>query len=481
MKKLYSFLSFIFLTICLQAQPFLRLPGIISDNMVVQAESVVKLWGWIEPNTTVDIRTSWGESVQTKSDYSSMFIASVKTPTGSLDPQTITFTTKRKGVVLTREVKNVRVGQVWLCAGQSNMNYSAANGVEDMNEVIKHGNLNGNLALFTAPKHCSVSPQEDIYGEWSICDEKSSYWFSSVGYFFGDMLQNALNQPIGLVNVSWGGTPVELWTRSEALDAEAIESWKTLSYSKRNGWEIGHGFNGMIAPLVNMTVAGVIWYQGEANRNNPMIYSRNFTAMIEDWRMQFGQELPFFFVQIAPHESADKDFNGALVREQQEIVAKKVYNTGIVAIPDCVDDITNIHPKYKKTVGERLAAQALADVYKKEMGKVKHAAYKSMQIKGDKVVISFSNAQEGLRFAGDSVIGLEISDGANSYPAQGKINGETLVVWAKGVKNPVAVRYCFDQTIGNLTDAVGLPVLPFRTDQDTIATSSMSPTGSVSN
>lgn len=466
MRRFLLSIFSLLLGLVLQAQPFLNLPSLLSDNMVLQADSNVTLWGWADPGVTVRISTSWGEKIDVKTDYSTRFTARLKTPAATFDPQSLTFSITRGGRTVTRTVKNVLIGQVWLCTGQSNMNFAAANGVKDMREEIESGRLNGKIRLFTAPKHASECPQEDVFGSWSVCDPQSAEWFSAVGYFFGDRLQKALDQPVGLVNASWGGTPVEVWTRPEVLNDQAKKSWEAHPSSNRAGWSIGSAYNGMIAPLTNMTVAGAIWYQGESNRSNASLYGYEFSTMIQDWRRQFRQNLPFYFVQIAPKHYDDNDLKGALVREQQDYVSKKVPGTGMVAVYDLVDDINDIHPKFKKEVGGRLACQALTDVYGVETGVCRHPSFASMTVSHNRCKVKFDNAAGGLECRGTEIVGLEVGDGRDFFPAKGIVQGETLVAWSDKVRKPVSVRYCFGEAIGNLYGKSGLPVLPFRTDSE---------------
>ena len=466
-KKLLLVLAACLLWLTAQAQPFLKLPSILGDGMVLQADDMVTFWGWTDPNTEVTVETSWGEKAVVKSDFSTLWKARVRTPAASFDPQSVTISTKRRASVT---VKDILIGQVWLCTGQSNMNWSAANGILDAREVIAQADPA--VRLFTVPKKASPYPVDDVDGHWSQCDSTSAWWFSAVGYFFGRKLAAELGQPVGLVNASWGGTPVELWTRKEAMapNADMMASWKRLGYSQRGGWDVGAGFNGMIAPITDMAVAGAIWYQGEANRNNADLYAREFSLMIKDWRGAFGREFPFYFVQIAPREYNGDDQMGALVREQQEYVARTVARIGMVNISDTVDDLKNIHPKYKRPVGERLAAMALAEVYGRNVGKYKSPSFASMEIKKNRVVVSFKDAEGGLVCADGAIRGLEIGDGGSFQPAQGMIQGDKLVVWSNSVKKPVAVRYCFGLEPGNVKDTAGNPVLPFRSDNPLLGT-----------
>ncbi len=442
-----------------QAQPFLELPSVIGDGMVLQADDMATIWGWCDPNTEVTIQTSWGEKTVVKSDFSSLWKARVQTPKGSFEPQSITVTTRRK---VSRTIKDVLIGQVWLCTGQSNMNWSAAHGIKDTDDIL----TNPSVRLFTVPKKASAWPLDDVKGRWSACEGEDSRWFSAVGLFFGAKLAAELGEPVGLVNASWGGTPVEVWGNRNTFlhDADAAASWKQSRYSSRQGWNLGTAFNGMIAPISNMAAAGAIWYQGEANRANADLYAKEFSMMISDWRAAFGRELPFCFVQIAPKEYGGGDVQGALVREQQEQVARTVSRAWMVNISDTVEDFKDIHPKHKRKVGERLAVCALAEVYGKQVPKHKSPSYASMEVKKNRIVVSFSDAEGGLVCVGDAIEGLEIGDGSSFYPAQGMIQGDKMVVWSNQVRKPAAVRYCFGLYKGNVTDTAGNPLLPFRSD-----------------
>lgn len=457
----------------MSGQPFLRLPSIIGDHMVLQENSTVTLWGWADPNTVVTVSPSWDDPVTVKAGFDTMWEVQVQTPPATSEPQNIVFTTKRKVRV---EVQDILIGQVWLCSGQSNMNYSAANGVIDMRKELE-GELNPQIRLFTVTKNSTRYPQSDCDGRWEVCTPESAYWFSAVGYFFGKYLAEGLGQPVGLVHSSWGGTPVEPWTPSAVMgkNKEMTASWK--EHSKNSRWGIGTIYNAMIVPLLKTSFAGVVWYQGESNKENASMYADEFSMMIQSWRKAFRKELPFYFVQIAPHSGRIEGTSGAVLREQQAKVAASVPKTGMVVISDQVDDVSNIHPKYKKEVGHRLAMWALGDTYGKTGFKYRHAEMSSVEYDRSRAIVRFRNAEGGLECKGSSVAGLEICDESMEFvPAQGMIQPDgSLVVWNKKVRRPVAVRYCFsDGAIGNLFDAEGLPVAPFRTDSPELVSSKAS-------
>ena len=435
--------------------------------MVLQESADVTIYGWCDPNTAVTVETSWGQTAKTKSAYDTRWSVTLQTPSASDKPAQIKVTTAKK---VTRTVEDILIGQVWLCSGQSNMNWSAANGIQDMKDELTD-NMPQEIRLFTVPKCASPHRQMDVEGEWVVCNKETAYWFSSVGYFFGKYLHEALNKPVGLINSSWGGTPVEVWTPSEVLGKreDMVASWKSLSYSQRKGWNIGVAYNAMIWPIKDVTLAGVIWYQGESNKNNADMYAEEFEMMINQWRKDFSNaDLPFYYVQIAPHSRNGEGVNNAYIREAQEQVWKKVSNVGMVCISDQVDDVTDIHPRRKSEVGRRLANMALGQTYGQSGIKYNCPTFKSVEFKSGKAVVSFNDAEGGLECRGSGGVGLEIAGADLKFvPAMGMVQDKnnTLVVWSKEVRTPAAVRYCFsDGAIGNLFDTAGLPVAPFRTD-----------------
>ncbi|MGC4036549.1 MAG: sialate O-acetylesterase [Chitinophagaceae bacterium] len=323
-----------------------------------------------------------------------------------------------------------------------------------------------NIRFFQLPKTTSDYPQDNCDAKWTNCDSNTLKSFSAVGYFFGKKLNKELNVPIGLINVSWGGTPAEVWAESGAVN-NAPELKASADKLDAFAWwpkTPGATYNGMLAPLFNFNIAGAIWYQGEGNTQLPLTYSQLFTAMIDSWRKAWHKELPFYYVQIAPF-TYGQTYQGSLIREQQ---AKTLQHSGVgmAVVTDLVDDTTDIHPKNKHEVGYRLAGWALAETYHKQGLNYKSPFYKSIEINKDKAVISFDNVPNGL-IAKDKKINALIIAGADKvfYPAEGKIEGNKLIVWSKSVKTPVAVRFSFtNAAVGNIFSKEGLPVCPFRTD-----------------
>lgn len=452
------------------AQPILRLPSIIGDHMVLQANSNVKIWGWAEPNKEVLIIPSWSQdTVRTKSTGDTKWLASIQTPAADNRTYTLTVQTQQRKI----EVKDILVGQVWLCGGQSNMNYSAAQGITDMQEELQKP-MNPTIRLFTVTRNSSPWYQEECEGKWQVCNAKSALWFSAVGYFFGKTLSEALSQPVGLINASWGGSPVETWTPASSMSKEpALKGMWTKNRKSKSpyNYTIGSMYNAMIHPITNFALAGIVWYQGEANVGHTS-YADAFSLLIDSWRTRFGRDLPFYFVQIAPYKYKHPN-SGAEIREQQARVAASKDRTGMVVVSDLVENVGDIHPRRKQEVGRRLANWALAETYGKPGSKYRHATFASIAVKGQKAIIAFNNAEGGIVSDGNPAEALEICDASMVFrPARAMIDQKdgSLIVWNDAVRKPVAVRYMFsNEGIGNLKDTAGLPVAPFRTDSPLLA------------
>ena len=452
------------------AQPILRLPSIIGDHMVLQENSNVKIWGWAEPNKEVLIIPSWSQdTVRTKSTGDTKWLASIQTPAADNRTYTLTVQTQQRKI----EVKDILVGQVWLCGGQSNMNYSAAQGITDMQEELQKP-MNPTIRLFTVTRNSSPWYQEECEGKWQVCNAKSALWFSAVGYFFGKTLSEALSQPVGLINASWGGSPVETWTPASSMSKEpALKGMWTKNRKSKSpyNYTIGSMYNAMIHPITNFALAGIVWYQGEANVGHTS-YADAFSLLIDSWRMRFGRDLPFYFVQIAPYKYKHPN-SGAEIREQQARVAASKDRTGMVVVSDLVENVGDIHPRRKQEVGRRLANWALAETYGKPGSKYRHATFASITVKGQKAIIAFNNAEGGIVSDGNPAEALEICDASMVFrPSRAMIDQKdgSLIVWNDAVRKPVAVRYMFsNEGIGNLKDTAGLPVAPFRTDSPLLA------------
>ena len=445
----------------------IRLPSVLSDNMVLQQRSSVKLWGWGDAGEKVSVSSSWSNTVDSSvTDGNGKWQVNIQTPPAG-GPFTITIKGKN-----TIQLQNVLVGEVWVCSGQSNMEMSYSWGMPAMKEDLQ-ASLNTNIRFFHVPKTTAQYPQDNVGGTWTICDSNTLKTFSAVAYYFGKKLNTDLNVPIGLINASWGGTPAEAWTPSPIVykDTSLIQAARQLKTSSWWPVSAGYAFNGMIAPLTNFSIAGAIWYQGESNTGTASTYTRLFTSMIESWRSSWSRQLPFYFVQLAPFAYGNRNI-AALLREAQTKTLS-LHQTGMVVTTDLGDDTTDIHPKNKKDVGIRLAKLALAKTYGVSVSGAISPVYKSMRVMGNYAVVSIENIGTGLVQQSKTVTGFFIAGSDQKFfPAAARISGSTIIVSSDYVYAPAAVRYAFSNTaIGNIYSKEGMPLSPFRTDNWEVDTS----------
>ena len=448
-----------------QTQTPLHLPAIFSDGMVLQQQSSVPVWGWGEASTTVKIVGSWmpEDTVTAQVDDCGRWKTEIST-TRYGGPYTLhIFSDNMPGNRI--ELKDVLLGEVWLCSGQSNMEWSPKNGIQNQNNEIASAD-HPTIRYFSLNKRGSDYLQEDCIAQWETCSPDVMRRRSAVAYFFGKRLKEELKVPVGLIVSAWGGTPAEVWAPREVVmgTPEIANAMLDKTYP---WWPVAPGvlYNSMIFPLMPYEIAGAIWYQGESNRENPSSYYVLMQKMIESWRKGFGKEFPFYLVQIAPFKYGATDNGPALIREAQDRVAREVPNTGMVVTVD-VGDPGNIHPAKKVEVGTRLANLALGRHYKVLEKGYESPLFERMEIEKGKAIVTFTQTESGLVCPDKTINGVQIAgeDGA-FVPAKAEIRENRLVVSSPEVKSPVAVRYCFDDaTIGNLFNGDGMPVAPFRTD-----------------
>lgn len=438
----------------------IRLPAIISSNMVLQQRDSVKIWGWADPYEKITVTSSWDQQTyEATGSRDACWEVKIATPAAG-GPYAITL--KGHNTIV---LNNVLIGEVWICSGQSNMEMNAQRGLRDAQAELPAAHLN-NIRFFHIPKTTAPYPQQDCTGQWVACDSISLQTFSAVGYFFGKRLSKELNVPVGLIAASWGGTAAEIWTQDSIVHTDPIleQASKKIIPSGMCPYQPGYAFNAMIAPVTPFAIAGAIWYQGENNTGAADTYQRLFTAMIDGWRAAWKREFPFYFVQIAPYWYKAKN-TGALLREAQ-LKSAAHRKTGMVVITDLVSDTNDVHPANKHDVGLRLANLALADTYHREDIPFQSPVFKSMRIQGSKAVITLDHAEKGLMIKGKTATEWLIAgEDRIFYPAEVVIRQHTLTVSSRMVKAPVAVRYSFrDAAMGNLFSREGLPVAPFRTD-----------------
>ncbi len=445
-------------------QAKISLPSVFADHMVLQQKSEVPVWGWGTASATIKVVGSWAPkdtvSVVVRSDGS--WETSLKTVEAG-GPYTLSFLGDGEC-----QLKDVMLGEVWLCSGQSNMEWTPMSNIDNRDEEIAAAN-HPDIRFFHIPKRGAATPQNNCEASWAACTPDVMKNTSAVAYFFGRNLQKDLNVPVGLIVSAWGGTPAEVWTPEELVvnDPRIRDAMPGKTYP---WWPVEPGvlYNQMINPIVPYALAGAIWYQGESNRDHPDSYGILMKTMIESWRKSFKKDFPFYLVQIAPHTYNSIDNGAALIREHQEWISRTVPGTGMVAVSDCVADVKNIHPTDKQSVGLRLANMALGKTYSRLDSGFESPVFNTLTVNKNKAVISFLHAENGLMCKDKQIVGFRIAGEDGVFePAKAQIKENTVVVSSPRVKNPVAVQYCFDDaTIGNLFNKDGLPVAPFRTDRN---------------
>ncbi|WP_300724830.1 sialate O-acetylesterase [uncultured Bacteroides sp.] len=463
------------LSLFLQAGAFAKvlLPEILSDNMVLQQNTEVKLWGTAKAGAEVKVTPSWSKQTYTvKADKDGKWLLKVATPAASYDTYSITFSDGEDTTL-----QNILIGEVWFCSGQSNMEMPL-NGfwncpIEGANEMIATAGQWKGIRVATIEKNGQLEPVDNCKGSWKVSNPANAPAFSATAFNFATLVNQVLDVPIGIINCSWGGSMVEGW-----LPASIVKTYPDIDLKRDIRKEEPHDwwhylsptlmYNGMLHPLENYTIKGYLWYQGESNVGKHDTYAERLKTMVELWRKEWGQgELPFYYVEIAPY-GAGKTTGSALLREAQFKAQSIIPNSAMICTNDLVEpyEAWNIHPKDKKTVGHRLAYLALEKTYGIQGIRSVGPVYRSMEVKDNTIILSFDNADDGFnRMKG--MEGFEVAGNDHVfYPAQAEVyDNNKIRVSCPDVANPVAVRYAFrDFQVGNVKNMRELPLYPFRTD-----------------
>jgi len=479
-KRIFTISAVAALCICAQAK--VRLPHLVGDNMVLQQQSEARLWGWASPGKTVKVTTSWNsEATTVKTGKDGKWLVKVKTPEASYKQYTITFD---DGEPLT--ISNIVIGEVWVCAGQSNMEMPVKGfgqcPVKDYNYHVLDAVNSKGVRSVKIPSIMSSKPLDDALCEWRQCSPQTVGEFSATGYFFARLLSRSLNIPVGIIEANKGGSRVESWLTKENLEKYTSDPTDSIEIGKR--WPTDYlrsllWGNGTFNPILNYTVKGIIYYQGCSNVGDPGDqYSQRLKLLVEQWRSQFGLgEIPFYFVEIAPYLYGDgfDGISGALLREQQWKASQIIPNSSLVCNNDLVYpyETTQIHPAQKQPVGERLAFTALNRNYGFETINYKSSSFKDMNIQNDTVFIHTQDNYwcdapfeliKGFEIAGENKV-FYPAIASHFWQPGGGYWDEAIILTSPEVKKPVAVRYCFKNfQIGNVKNGAGLPLFPFRTD-----------------
>jgi sialate O-acetylesterase len=479
MKKITLKVLTIFILLLLQVTyAQVKLPAIVSSNMVLQRNTTVKLWGWAAANEKITIKTSWSKDpIMIQATAEGNWMIDAKT-TNSKEPQTIAIKSKTSDILL----ENVLFGEVWLCSGQSNMEMSLQGYLGQpaygSSDAIAKSN-NPNLRLFNVTKYSgSKTPLKDVerYTAWQKASPENVSDFSAVAYFYGSQLQEILDVPVGIIHSSWSGSCVEAWISPEIMSTFQKVDLKDVDISVKPKEIPTVLYNSMINPLIPYTIKGMLWYQGESNKGEPEKYTKLFPAMVQDWRNRWGiGDFPIYYTQIAPYAyegngflSADK--NSAFIREAQYQCLNLIPNSGIAITLD-IGAKNCIHPPKKKEVADRLLYNALNQTYNYKTIEYAGPVFDAMEIKEGGLNLKFKNAANGV-YAYNNLEGFEIAgDDKIFYTATAKIiDRKTVLVSSEKVPNPVAVRYGWDNwVVGTLFNTNLLPASSFRTDNWTDA------------
>ncbi len=464
MRKLFCVMGAL---IALTVQAKVCLPQFFSDNMVLQQQTECNLWGTADKGKTVSITTSWNnKTYQVKAGKNGKFEVKVQTPEAG-GPYDITLS---DGEAVT--LKNILIGEVWICSGQSNMEMQMKGfkqqPVEGTTEELLHCKDN-QLRLFTVKRHASLVPVDDVTGKWSEANSASVRDFSATAYYFGKALRSTLDVPIGLIATSWGGSACEAWMKADWLKAfpkvkQTIKEEDVRKLQQRCPTAL---YNGQLKPLIGYAMRGAIWYQGEDNVPRYDFYAPLLKAMVQGWREDWQQgEFPFYYCQIAPYDYSLIDWKDSQYLREQQMKAEAIIPNARMAVLMDAGLEYGIHPRKKRQAGERLALLALANTYEVK-GLPEFAIYKEVEFKNDTAVIAFDRSKEWVYFEhGTTSKNFEVAGADKVFHPATKVwvSRNRVYVKCDKVKQPAAVRYAFkDWADGDLMHD-GLPVSSFRTD-----------------
>ncbi|MGE3314073.1 MAG: sialate O-acetylesterase [Planctomycetaceae bacterium] len=485
------------------ARADVRLPNVLGSHMVVQRDVPLPVWGWAAPGE--DVSVTFGDAnASTKADAEGKW--QVQLPAKQAGgPHKLSVVGRNKV-----ELNDILVGEVWVCSGQSNMEWNVA--ISNNPEAEIAAANHPQIRLFHVPKRPSGTPQSDVTAEWKACTPKNIPTFSAVSYYFGRELNKELNVPIGLINTSWGGTRIEPWTPPAGFEsvkdvsdiaqiqtqlaqmAETYKTAQTAAVEKVREWasmaekNLAAGkavpelpqlpkspieshvvptglYNGMVHGLLPFPVRGAIWYQGESNLADGALYHHKMKALINGWRTVWNNpEMPFLFVQLAPFRYSKDDPTKLPLLWEAQTETLNVPNTGMAVTTD-ISNILDIHPRNKQDVGKRLSLWALAKTYGRDGLVYSGPRYKSMKVEGETVRVEFDQpvaSRDGLPLSWFTIAGED----KTFVPAVAEIDGNSVVVRSLKVGRPTAVRFAWHgEAEPNLANKEGLPAIPFRTDK----------------
>ncbi len=489
----------------LAAEP-LKLSSLFTDNAVLQRDLAVPVWGRAEPGQVVQVQFA-DQKKSATANIDGRRMIKLDALTASAEGRTLTAAVDDGKQTVS--INNLLVGEVWICSGQSNMAFGLNGSVNGAAAIAAAGDEQ--LRMFGAAAKAMDEPQESIDGNWQIDSSQSAARFSAVAYYFGKSLRAKLGVPVGLIQVAVGGTVAEAWSAHQELESNPVllplldqQQQRIAAYSKqietyktqepdllkkyeaavKQAKDAGNReprkpqpprspsnsvnrptglYNGSIAPLQPYAIRGAIWYQGESNSSRGEQYRTLFPAMISSWRQAWGQgDFPFLFVQITPHKNMTPE-----VREAQRITTETTQNTAMAVTVD-VGHPTDIHPKQKQPIGDRLALAARALAYGEDI-EYSGPTYDSMSVDDNKVVLRFKHLGGGLVAKDGRLKGFVIFNNDKEAAGTALIQGATIVVSSDEITAPTGVRYGWANVPDvNLYNKAGLPASPFQTDSTDI-------------
>lgn len=489
----------------------LRLPGFFGDHMVLQQQSPIPIWGWAEPGETVAVQLGedGSSSVEAKADEEGRWRAQLPAQDANATGRTLTVSAKSGSISLS----DVLVGEVWLCSGQSNMEWSVAASKDPQVEIAAA--KYPQIRQIKVGRSTSGVPLDDVAASWQVCSPETAGSFTAAGYYMARELHRELGVPIGLLNISWGGTRIEPWTPVEGFASvpalkeiheqisrtlpdnalyraglqahiDQTAEWLTTARTALEKSESAPAspefpaalkplsshtspttiFNAMMNPVVGYGMRGAIWYQGESNHTEGMLYFEKKKALLAGWRELWGiGEFPFYFVQIAPYQYGSESASILPVFWEAQSACLEIPNTGMVVTSD-IGNIKDIHPKNKQEVGRRLSLLALKNEYGRSDLVASGPVFQSMKIESNEMHLTFSKVAGGLKSRdGKPLTHFEIiGEQAEFVAASAEIKGtDTIVLSASEVKEPAAMRFAWHKLAEpNLANGAGLPAAAFR-------------------
>ena len=458
----------------LQAE--IKLPSVFGDHMVLQQGQQLPVWGWAEPEESVTVSVA-GQSKSTKANKDGSWEIRISPLKASKTP--VEFSIKGNNNLI--QYKDVLVGEVWLCSGQSNMEWRVSQSLNPKEEIAK--GKHPLIRHIKIPHRPSDKPENDVTpvgGGWQVCSTETVASFTAVGYYFARHLKQELNVPIGLLGSNWGGTRIEPWTPPSGF--KSVPALKNIAenlkdYPKKgNNGKIQHQsalalYNGMISPLAPYGIRGALWYQGESNNGEGMLYYEKKKALINGWREVWkNKKLPFYFVQLAPFKYGNRNPLDLTGIWQAQLSTLDIPHTGMAVTTD-IGNTRDIHPKNKQEVGRRLALWALSKDYGKTGIEYSGPLFKSVKfpkiIRKGSAIVRFTHSK-GLKSNNDQPLTHWEIAGENGefFAAQADIKGSSIIVKSDKVKEPKLVRFGYNQEAEpNLVNGANLPASPFTTEK----------------